>query len=157
MNSPYDVQDCLGYIPATVTDLTLILYVPNDIPDLIPAFATVQKLHHLTFSFDPARRSNDYTSTSALLQSIAGSLPASIKRLSITNVRGAADRTHIALCKIPLAEIKDLFANDRLPSLTRLDFPDCKRKDLEDEAAAADLLAECERRSIRVVCWEEFI
>lgn len=45
----------------------------------------------------------------------------------------------------------------RLPNLARLGFPACKRKDLEGEAAAADLLAKCERRSIRVVCWEELL
>ncbi|KAL8279541.1 hypothetical protein RQP46_008103 [Phenoliferia psychrophenolica] len=89
------------------------------------------------------------------LQSLTATLPPSIKRLSI--VRGASDRTHLALSEIPLPEIQELFANERLSNLTRIDFPDCKRKDLEGEVAAADLLTECERRAIRVVCWEEFI
>ncbi|KAL8279565.1 hypothetical protein RQP46_008127 [Phenoliferia psychrophenolica] len=57
----------------------------------------------------------------------------------------------------PFNEIGSLLSNNSLPNLTRIDFPQCKRKDLEDEAAAADLLDECKRRLIRIVCWEEFI
>ncbi|KAL8279576.1 hypothetical protein RQP46_008138 [Phenoliferia psychrophenolica] len=89
------------------------------------------------------------------LNSTAAVLPASIERLGFKGV-GNTTGLH-PLPRTPFAEICDIISGDRLPNLTRLDFPDCKRKDLEDEAAAADLLAECERRSIRIVCWEEFI
>ncbi|KAL8279526.1 hypothetical protein RQP46_008088 [Phenoliferia psychrophenolica] len=145
------------YIPGTITDLSITLYVPNAAGDLPRAFATVQNLHHLTLRFDPAGVPRALNPPSSLFQSLAGSLPTSIKRLSIANVRGATDRTHLALSEVSLPEIQELFSHNRLPELARLDFADCKRKDLEDEAAAADLLAECDRRSIRVVCWEELL
>ncbi|KAL8279543.1 hypothetical protein RQP46_008105 [Phenoliferia psychrophenolica] len=126
--------------------------------DLPRTFATVQHLYHFTLNFDPSVGVHRILiAASSIFESLAGSLPTSIKRLSITNVRGASDRTHLALSETQLAEIKDLFSNNRLPNLTRIDFPDCSRKDLEDEAEAADLLHECECRSIRVVCWEEFL
>ncbi|KAL8279578.1 hypothetical protein RQP46_008140 [Phenoliferia psychrophenolica] len=146
-------------IPPSVRALTIILSVPIDGPDLLPFFATVQFLHHLVLDFCSAYKDEYFvsTSTSSLLQSLAGSLPASITRLSIANVRGGADPTHLALSEIPLTEIQELFADERLPNLARIEFPDLKRKDLEDEAAAANLLAECEHQSIRVACWEDFL
>ncbi|KAL8279506.1 hypothetical protein RQP46_008068 [Phenoliferia psychrophenolica] len=76
----------------------------------------------------------------------------------VNNVGTSTTNTFVfPLSQAPFTEIKELISHNRLPNLTRLDFPDCKRKGLEDEAAAVDLLAECDDRSIRIVCWEEFI
>ncbi|KAL8279512.1 hypothetical protein RQP46_008074 [Phenoliferia psychrophenolica] len=144
--------DAVRFIPTSVLDVSIILALPNGNDDLVPALATVHNLHHLTFEFIWERKESI-----SLLESLAGSLPTSIERLSISNVSGDGDSNRIALSALPLPETQDVFSNDRLPKLARLDFTDCKRKDLEDAAAAADLLAECERKSIRVVCWEEFI
>ncbi|KAL8279568.1 hypothetical protein RQP46_008130 [Phenoliferia psychrophenolica] len=123
-------------IPASILDLSIILTLPlRDDDDLGPAFATVQHLHQLTLVFPP-----------------------SITRLSMNNVGNHYTNTStLPLSQTPFNEIRRLFSHDRLPNLTRIDFPDCKRNDLEDEVSASDLLDECERRSIRIVCWEEFI
>ncbi|KAL8279579.1 hypothetical protein RQP46_008141 [Phenoliferia psychrophenolica] len=129
--------------------------LPNINQDLVPAMATVPHLHHLTIVFARTTCTREYMLH--FFETITGSLPASIKRLSLKNARGAPDPNHLALFEIPLPEIQELFWSDRLPNLRRIDFPDCKRTDLEDDAAGADLLDECERQSIRVVCWEEFI
>ncbi|KAL8279518.1 hypothetical protein RQP46_008080 [Phenoliferia psychrophenolica] len=143
-------------IPPSVRDLSIILAVPSDAPEFLAFFATVQNLHHLTIVFGSEFEYRRMIGT-PYIRSLAGSLPASIKRLSI--VRDTPDPTHptLVLSPFPLSQIQELVSDDRLTNLTRLDFLDCKRKDLEDAAAAADLLAECERKSIRVVCWEEFL
>ncbi|KAL8279546.1 hypothetical protein RQP46_008108 [Phenoliferia psychrophenolica] len=147
-----DLQDAT-IIPATVVDLSITLSVPSGIPHLLPFFAAVQNLHHITLDFLPHQ---SYISVFSFFGSLAGFLPASIKRLSIKNV-GDPNTTAYPLAYTPFLDLLDLISTDRLPNLTRIDFPVCKRKDLEDEAAAADLLAECERHSIRIVCWEDFI
>ncbi|KAL8279493.1 hypothetical protein RQP46_008055 [Phenoliferia psychrophenolica] len=123
---------------------------------LLPFFSNVRDLNRITVEFHTGAIPTD-RGTWTQLAALAGSLPTSITRLGVANVSGASNRSHPSLSEIPLYEIQQLFSNDRLPNLARIDFPNCKRKDLEDEAAAGDLLAECKRRSIRVVCWEELI
>ncbi|KAL8279479.1 hypothetical protein RQP46_008041 [Phenoliferia psychrophenolica] len=145
--------------PTTVVDLRIVLTAPNvrvD-ADLLPFFAKIQNLHRLTFDFCMKAGVAELIglpTLSTFLKPLAGALPASIERLGIKNV-GTSEAERTLLSETPFIEILEFFSNDRLPNLARIDFPNCKRKDLEDEAAAADLLAECERKSIRIVCWEE--
>ncbi|KAL8279477.1 hypothetical protein RQP46_008039 [Phenoliferia psychrophenolica] len=143
-------------LQATVRDLSVILTVPNNIDEALSFFNSVQNLHRLTFNFENVPIEKYYSLPHALgsfLEALVGSLPSSIERLELKNIGGPGN----SLLQTPFNNILELFAGDRLPNLTRIDFPDCKRRDLEDEVAAADLLGECERKLIRVVCWEEFI
>ncbi|KAL8281033.1 hypothetical protein RQP46_006712 [Phenoliferia psychrophenolica] len=103
----------------------------------------------VTFQFDRSSDPGVFRTGANPLLSLAGSLPTSIKRLCLTQVSN--------FNTIQLPHFYATFSEENLPNLKRIDSPDFKRKDLEDAAGATDLLAECERRSIRVVCWEEFL
>ncbi|KAL8276443.1 hypothetical protein RQP46_011145 [Phenoliferia psychrophenolica] len=141
-------------IPATITDLSIILTVPNHIGTAVPFFSSVRNLHRLTFVFQALhirlRLNHVKPVIPAFLDALVGSLPSSLKRFELKNVGG-----NFPLLETPFKEILDLFSGGGLPNLAWIDFPDCKREDLENEPAAADLLAECERRSIRIVFGEE--
>ena len=84
------------------------------------------------------------------LHALVGILPPAIARLSIV-------RDEFSISEIPLPRILTLIMVTNLPNLARLDFPDCERADVEEATEAADVLAECKRRSIRVVYWEDFL
>ncbi|KAL8276447.1 hypothetical protein RQP46_011149 [Phenoliferia psychrophenolica] len=141
-------------IPTTISDLSIILTVPNDAVGAPLFFTSVQNLHHLTLLFGNIKTIPPPPTPPipAFIDALVGSLPSSLKRLGLKNVGGT-----FPLLQTPFKQIRDLFSGGGLPNLARIDFPDCKREDLEKEAAAADLVAECERRSIRIVCWEEFV
>ena len=54
--------------------------------------------------------------------------------------------------------IHPFFATELLPNLRRIDFPDFKRDwVVADDSFAAELVAECERRSIRLVFRVDFM
>ncbi|KAL8276445.1 hypothetical protein RQP46_011147 [Phenoliferia psychrophenolica] len=150
----------ITFIPPSILELSFTIINPHAagpaIGDLLTFLAEVQNLHHLTFQLKGDMTTLELLNMDSLLQALAGSLPASIKRMSVKNLSSVPGPVGLPLQNIPFGPIMELSAGD-LPNLARLDLPDCKRKDLEDEAAAADLLADCERRSIRIVCWEEFL
>ncbi|KAL8279569.1 hypothetical protein RQP46_008131 [Phenoliferia psychrophenolica] len=121
-------------------------------PDLQPLYNILTHLTHFTIRITNHIKSS---ATPRFFHSLVGTLPSTITRLTLE--RGDNwEWMHPSslLYTIPFEKIMLVLSD--LEQLKRLDFPDVKRVDLEALAAAADLLAECERRSIRVVCWEEF-
>ncbi|KAL8279523.1 hypothetical protein RQP46_008085 [Phenoliferia psychrophenolica] len=138
--------------PVTVDDVSIILLVNPKLPIMFTGFlANVRNIHQFTFDFG---RLEPLSMIGQLLPVLARILPASIRRLGFKNV---VISSYMAipgrpLLIVPLAEIKAICLDSGLTSLQRIDFPDCERKDLEYEVVSADLLAECKRRSIMVVC-----
>lgn len=91
------------------------------------------------------------------LLEVMASLPPSITRLSFRRARrirldpaevAPMPFEHIAVCVIE---------QNKLPSLSRLDFADCKMDDVASDADAATLIAACEQRLIRLFWWEHSI
>lgn len=100
------------------------------------------------------------------LEWLRGALPWSITRLSIecwkAPSRPAAEpdqqlkEPSPPFSTIPFSGLMDLMSE--LSKLERLDLPDCKRASFEgSQSSGAELVTECERRSIRIVCWEDFL
>ncbi|KAL8279496.1 hypothetical protein RQP46_008058 [Phenoliferia psychrophenolica] len=152
--------DWSSYIEASVLELSITIINPHaagPADDLLTFLDNVQNLHHLTFRLKEGMNYGDIFKLECFLQSLAGSLPASIKRMSVKNLSSVPGPVGLPLQSLEFSPIMELLTGGRLSNLARLYLPDCKRNDVEDEAAAAELLAECERRSIRVVCWEDFL
>ncbi|KAL8279564.1 hypothetical protein RQP46_008126 [Phenoliferia psychrophenolica] len=121
-------------------------------PSLQPLFDILPLLSHFKIRIHKSSLPN---SNADYLHSLVGTLPNSIKRLTIERAHAWFRLDAESLVYIPFEDIGLIIEN--LDQLVRIDFPDVKRGDLEEYAGAADVLAECERRAIRVVCWEEFL
>ncbi|KAL8281518.1 hypothetical protein RQP46_006202 [Phenoliferia psychrophenolica] len=137
-----------------LTDCTISLPAAGHAcPDLRPLFDILPVLSHFIIIL---KGFSDTSLNPQFLRSVVGTLPASIKRLTIERVdSGGWLGLDDALLSIPFKEIASLISNP--VNLARLELPDVRRAELEGHAAAADVLAEYELKSIRVVCWEDLL
>ncbi|KAL8286552.1 hypothetical protein RQP46_004569 [Phenoliferia psychrophenolica] len=146
MNKDATLHSNLGKLATTLrhSSLTLLRLGP-DAPALLKAMPA---LVHLSLHLD-------YFDSKYPLKKLIGLLPPSIIRLTVVRNRDAAIGGHFPFTVIPFADISLLIAS--LPRLQRIDFPDCMEIYILEQAVSAVVVAECERRSIRMSCWEGFV
>ena len=121
--------------------LAIATYAPrnDDLVEILPQFFRDLRIID---SLEVQMKTQSNIPAETYLWALVGTLPPAIKRLSI--VRG-----RFTIPEVPFPETLDNLSKISVPNLSRLDFLDCKRADVEGALEAEGVLEDCERSRLQ--------